>query len=168
MSDTKMQLYIRKSGGLVPIQPKTVIPAVEGENSTASLSEVLGNLGRGEEVMIGRAGTNSFLYSPEAGSVLIFDTESVYIAKTVVGLSLDEIAERVAARDLDYLRVLTESSILDNLTSTATDMPLSANQGRILNEKMAGLDTWDGTEAEWNALSPEEQSAISTAYILEE
>lgn len=151
-----------------PIQPKTVIPAVEGENSTASLSEVLSNLGRGEDVLIGRADNSSFLYSPSTGSVLIFDTESVYIATATADLSLSQITERVTARNLDYTGLVMQTSIVDELTSTATDRPLSANQGRVLHQMMEGIDTWDGTKAEWNALTDLQRAAISTAYITEE
>lgn len=35
---------------------------------------------------------------------------------------------------------LTPEDVLDNLTSTATDKPLSANQGRVLNENIPAVD----------------------------
>ena len=47
---------------------------------------------------------------------------------------------------------LTTADVVNNLTSTATDKPLSAAQGKALNDKMTRKTTASGTTTESGAL----------------
>lgn len=48
---------------------------------------------------------------------------------------------------------LTPEDVVDNLTSTATDKPLSANQGRVLNENIPAVDDNLASTSTTHALS---------------
>lgn len=55
--------------------------------------------------------------------------------------------------------------VIDNLTSTDTDKPLSANQGKILNDKLNNLSFTTLTKSEYNALATKD---ANTLYIIRE
>lgn len=61
--------------------------------------------------------------------VLLMKVNGSYVALCPVGLR--------GGGGGDYL---TPDDVVDNLTSTATDKPLSANQGRVLNENIPAVD----------------------------
>lgn len=61
--------------------------------------------------------------------VLLMKVNGSYVALCPVGLR--------GGGGGDYL---TPEDVVDNLTSTATDKPLSANQGRVLNENIPAVD----------------------------
>lgn len=61
--------------------------------------------------------------------VLLMKVNGSYVALCPVGLQ--------GGGGGDYL---TPDDVVDNLTSTATDKPLSANQGRVLNENIPAVD----------------------------
>lgn len=41
--------------------------------------------------------------------------------------------------EIDTNKLLTKDSVINNLTSTSTNMPLSAAQGKVLNDKITAL-----------------------------
>lgn len=55
--------------------------------------------------------------------------------------------------------------VVDNLTSTDTTKPLSANQGKILNDKLNNLSFVTLTKTQYNALSSKD---ANTLYIIKE
>lgn len=55
--------------------------------------------------------------------------------------------------------------VIDNLTSTDTNKPLSANQGKILNDKLNNLSFTTLTKSEYNALATKD---ANTLYIIKE
>lgn len=55
--------------------------------------------------------------------------------------------------------------VVDNLTSTDTDKPLSANQGKILNDKLNNLSFTTLTKSQYNALATKD---ANTLYIIKE
>ena len=55
--------------------------------------------------------------------------------------------------------------VVDNLTSTDIDKPLSANQGKVLNDKLNNLSFVTLTKTEYNALSSKD---ANTLYVIKE
>lgn len=55
--------------------------------------------------------------------------------------------------------------VIDNLTSTDTNKPLSANQGKILNDKLNNLSFTTLTKSQYNALATKD---ANTLYIIKE
>lgn len=55
--------------------------------------------------------------------------------------------------------------VVDNLNSTSTTKPLSANQGRVLNNKLNNLTFVTLTKSQYNALSTKDEN---TLYIIKE
>ena len=49
--------------------------------------------------------------------------------------------------------VVLTADIKDNLTSTDTNKPLSANQGKVLNDKITNLKTYSTSEIDTGFLS---------------
>lgn len=69
---------------------------------------------------------------------------------------------RVTASDIG---ALTEANVVNNLTSTSTTNALSANQGRILANKLGDLSFVPLTQGEYDAL---EEYDSNTLYIITE
>lgn len=87
------------------------------------------------------------------GTIFTIDTDGVYKVSTILaaGVSYDSVVYKPMIRlatveddtyepyyvitSVNYLNdnALVHGDIVDNLTSTATDLPLSANQGKVLN-----------------------------------
>lgn len=63
--------------------------------------------------------------------------------------------EYVISEALNDLHTGSSVTVTDSLVSTATTEALSANQGRVLNEKFGGISIWSGTQAEYDALDPD-------------
>lgn len=74
-------------------------------------------------------------------------TEYDALIKAEVNTKINDLSAEVAYIDPednenieDASTYLTTTDIVDNLESTSSDRPLSANQGKILNEKIEGLE----------------------------
>lgn len=63
--------------------------------------------------------------------------------------------------DLDNLDVDIEINVIDNLTSTSTTDPLSANQGKVLNDKINNLNIPAATTVTDNLTSNSATAALS-------
>jgi hypothetical protein len=60
--------------------------------------------------------------------------------------------------------VLTSSDVVDNLTSTAIDLPLSANQGRLLAEQLGGLILYAMSESDFATIEEDTQNGLYILY----
>ena len=69
----------------------------------------------------------------------------------------------VRASDGHQLKRYTLKSVVDNLTSTSTDAPLSANQGKVLNDKFGGMQLVSLTQSAYDALTTKDPN---TLYII--
>ena len=59
--------------------------------------------------------------------------------------------------------MLAKKDVRNNLTSTDTTIPLSANQGKVLNDKFGGMRLVQLTQAEYDALATKD---ANTLYII--
>lgn len=61
------------------------------------------------------------------------------IANSAIDAEFDAVATAMNALDSALDDKVDKSNIIDNLTTTTTDQPLSANQGKILQDQIANI-----------------------------
>ena len=66
-------------------------------------------------------------------------------------LALKELSEDVTTR---FEEVVAKADVIDNLVSTETNLPLSANQGRVLSERVELLKSKTSMDLLWENPSP--------------
>lgn len=93
-------------------------------------------------------GTKTELYAPEGGSdvdiVTSWETspsDAKVPSEKLVKESLDALNDDIDAKQDKLTNPLTQSDVVDNLTSTSTVLPLSANQGKALKDSLDALGT---------------------------
>ena len=59
---------------------------------------------------------------------------------------------------------VTHDEIVDNLVSESTDLPLSANQGRILSEQLGGLTLYAMSETEFETTEEDTENGLYILY----
>ena len=59
---------------------------------------------------------------------------------------------------------LQNTDVVDNLESTATGLPLSANQGRILADKLGGFSLVKISQTEYDTLTTKDENTIYFTY----
>lgn len=77
-----------------------------------------------------------------------YDNTSSELEATNVQDAVDEVVEVLDGKQDKLTNPLTQSDVVNNLTSTDTNVPLSAAQGKALNDKFNGLfktGTYTGT-----------------------
>lgn len=78
--------------------------------------------------------------------------EATMTATGYPGTWLADARKDAPASESNNGRVIKSSYIVDNLNSLSTVLPLSANQGRLLNEKFGGMQLMSLTQAEYDNL----------------
>ena len=92
------------------------------------------------------------------------NTTTINVLYPKATTELDGIMSKEDKQKLDSLEKV-EIEVIDNLTSTSTTKPLSANQGKILNDKLNNLSFTTLTKSEYNALAAKD---ANTLYIIRE
>lgn len=59
---------------------------------------------------------------------------------------------------------ISYTDVVDNLESTATDLPLSANQGRLLSEQLGGLTLYAMSEATFETVEEDTENGLYILY----
>lgn len=65
---------------------------------------------------------------------------------------------------VDARLIALEGSVVDNLLSTATDLPLSANQGRILAQRLGGYTLEVLPQADYDSLATKDANTLYFTY----
>lgn len=139
----------------------------------------ISHIGKGNlEHSIATANEHGFLSSSDY-SEFKTNTQSIKdIERELLGeINTKSEAEIISDGDIIQIELNQQFSITDNLNSTATDSALSANQGKILNDKLNDLFTnknpdnpinlniWSGTIDQYEALVNKDPNTI---YYIEE
>ena len=106
---------------------------------------------------------NSWLCKQNATGVEPSDDNSEYWYRvTEQSEDLDRIISELAEQ---VEKCIKGEDVVDNLSSTSANLPLSANQGRLLGEAMGGLSFVALTQEEYDALSTKDEFTI---YFIKE
>lgn len=155
--------------------PKTTV--VDNLTSTSGTDALSANQGKvlnekfgGYIPITGGVADNVELFSNNGGETLIGCLENnayVRIREDMVGVGDSWLINTSGAAEFKNLTVngasvTTVTDVVDSLTSTGNDKPLSANQGRVLNEKFANVVTQADVV---NSLGSTEQKKPLSAFM---
>lgn len=63
---------------------------------------------------------------------------------------------------------ISNTDVVDNLESTSTKLPLSANQGRLLGKQLGGLTLYAMSETDFTTVEEDTESGLYILYKEEE
>lgn len=113
--------------------------------STTDVESIVGNWDEFTKAVLGRKAIITSIYSQDAAHTGIGLTTQAIEGYALFIMVQDKYFAYLISEDLVILlisdTVLFANSVVDNLNSLETKQPLSANQGRILNEKIEWLNT---------------------------
>lgn len=113
--------------------------------STTDVESIVGNWDEFTKAVLGRKAIIASIYSQDAAYTGIGLTAQAIEGYALFIMVQDKYFAYLISEDLVILlisdTVLFANSVVDNLNSLETKQPLSANQGRILNEKIVKLES---------------------------
>ena len=112
--------------------------------SLARLSNFLDNI-KAKYSQIGHEHTVSDLTDYKVDDALS-STSTNPVQNKVIDAEFEAISDAMSALDSAIDDKVDKSTIIDNLTSTSTDKPLSANQGKILQDQIAEITSIPDSE----------------------
>lgn len=120
-----------------------VLQTTEGW-STTDVESIVGNWDEFTKAVLGRKAIITSIYSQDAAYTGIGLTVQAIKGYALFIMVQDKYFAYLISEDLVILlisdTVLFANSVVDNLNSLETKQPLSANQGRVLNEKITKLE----------------------------
>lgn len=125
------------------VYPKTVLEAVVDAETNQTLDVILDNLTVGTQ-----SGTAYVDFDEQSGevtgevekvtsaSLVDYDNSASGIEGSNVQEAIDEVKDNIDNINTELTKKVNTTDIVDNLESIATDLPLSANQGRKIRNRL--------------------------------